>query len=146
MGNWRTVNMYGHMSQDEAGDIRNFLKGALFYDDMQAPYSLSAFRMNESLCGIGEWVSPLGEIEVCGNLSERDYDNDDIEEALKFLSAKYKSLSLTLHSGSDYEDLTCSATFHVESGEVRRCAPEVKRIMGISTELMRARMLSMVGR
>lgn len=146
MGNWRTVNISGHISTDEASDIRRLLKGMEFDDEAQAPYSLDAFRMTESVCGIGEWVSPLGEIQVCGNLSERDYDNDDIEEALKFLAAKYKSLSLTLHSGSNYEGLTCSATFHVENGEVRRCAPEVKEIMGISTELMRARMMNMLRR
>ncbi len=122
MGNWRTVDMVGHIDKNDVQDIRRFL----------APDSDSGdawcFTMDLSLCGLNNWVSDSGIINISANLHERDITNDDIEKALNVLAKRYKSLSLTLHSGSDWESTVCSASFYVENGIVTRCNPQVERI------------------
>ena len=126
MGNWRTVDMRGKISQKDAADIRDFLS-----DDGKCGDAW-CFTIGVRLFGLNDWINDDGSIDVSGNLYERDFDNDDIEKALKVLADRYPSLDLTLHSGSDWENLECSATFHVHHGEVQRCAPEVYTIRPIA--------------
>lgn len=132
MGNWRTVNIEGTVSKEEARGMIEFLRDD---DDKDwgSPWETSAapFVMNRSMCGLNQWVKEDGTINAIGNLSERDFDNDDIEYALQYLASMFPSLSITLHSGSDYESLQCSATFHVHEGKVERCEPEVDVIKEI---------------
>lgn len=139
MGNWRTVNISGFMDANEAKEMRQLLNEDLECENWDC--GLSCLRFTHSLCGLGEWVFEEGTIHGIGNLAERDFDNDDIEKELKFLASKYHSINLTLHSGSDYENLTCSATFHVKDGTVQRCEPEVRMIEKIPQSLINARLM-----
>lgn len=121
MGNWRTVDMVGHIDKSDVEDIRSYL----FNDSNEA----WCFTIGEpSLCGLNQWINDDGTIDISANLYERDIDNDDIKHALEVLAGLYPSLSLTLHSGSDYESTICSATFHVHNGTVTMCPPEVEQI------------------
>lgn len=122
MGNWRTVDMKGRIAREDVADICSFLS------DCEGCGDAWCFTMGLSLCGLGRWVGEDGNIDVSANLYERDFDNDDIETALKILAERYPSLELTLHSGSDWESTVCSATFHVHNGTVERCDPEVETI------------------
>ena len=121
MGNWRTVNMTGKMSEDDAIHCRKLLN-----EWHGLSYPAACLVMSRSVCGVNQWVDEHGAIEAYGNLSERDFDNDDIETALKFLANKYPSMEMTLHSGSDWESLKCSATFCVSNGKVQRLPPQVE--------------------
>lgn len=141
MGNWRTVNIKGRMDATEAKDAIEFLKKvAREYCDEP----VDCFAIGNSLCGLNQWIQDDGTIDAIGNLFERDFDNDDIEEALKCLAEKYPSMELTLHSGSDWESLVCSATFHVKDGEVERCEPEIKELHKISEAMMRGRFFEQI--
>ena len=121
MGNWRTVDMVGHIDQSDVENIRSYLRN----DDNEAwCFSMGAI----SLCGLNQWVNDDGSINVSANLYERDFDNEDIKCALEVLASLFPSLSLTLHSGSDYESTVCSATFHVQNGVVTMHPPEVENI------------------
>ena len=120
MGNWRTVDMVGHIDQSDVENIRSYLRS----DDNEA----RCFTMSLSMCGLNQWVNDDGSINVSANLYERDFDNEDIKYALEVLASLFPSLSLTLHSGSDYESTVCSATFHVQNGVVTMHPPEVKNI------------------
>jgi len=122
MGNWRTVDMTGKIERSDVADIRKFLSKDTLCGEAWC------FTIGKSLCGLNCWVNDDGSIDVSANLYERDFDNDDIEAALKVLADRYKSLELTLHSGSDYEELECTATFHINNGIVTRCLPEVGTI------------------
>jgi len=124
MGNWRTVNIEGKMNPNEAKEMISLLSKE--YAWRGKPYSCLA--ITEGLCGIGQWIDNSGNIYARGNLAERDYDNDDIEKALKFLAEKFPSIELVLHSGEDWESLDCSATFHVGNGTVIKCDPEIERL------------------
>ena len=131
MGNWRTVDMRGHIDVKDVDSICEFLSNDLDCGDAWP------FTMGLSLCGLNKWVNDDGSIDTVGNLYERDFDNDDIEKALTIIAKRYPSLEMTLHSGSDWESTICSATFRVKNGEVERCEPEVEEIrelVGISIE------------
>lgn len=142
MGNWRTVDMRGHMDAAEAQDMIEYLS----YEDDWSKWETDAacLLMGKSICGLDQWVEYDGTIDAVGNLAERDFGNDDIEKALVHLVGRYPSLELTLHSGSDWESLTCSATFHVKDGVVTRCEPEVEEIREIGGSMMQARLMSML--
>ena len=135
MGNWRTVNITGQMNSDEALAMIGELSSENAWDSPAA-----CFKMSRSLAGLNQWVKEDGTINAIGNLAERDFDNDDIEQGLNYLAGLYPSLHLTLHSGSDWESLVCSATFHVKDGSVERSTPEVDTLQEISPDLMTARL------
>lgn len=80
------------------------------------------------MCGLNNWIKDDGIIDVSANLYYRDIDNDNIESALKVLAYKFPNLELILHSGADFEELDCTATFHIKNGIVTRCVPEIKKI------------------
>ena len=142
MGNWRTVNIIGSVNTNEAKEMRKILSEDIFGDDFDwsRPDPVSCVRFVKSLAGLNEWVKESGDINAIGNLSERDYDNDDIYNALVFLAENFPSLKLTLHSGSDWEDLTCSATFEVKDGVVTKLPPKIERLQEISSDMMMGRM------
>lgn len=142
MGNWRTVDMRGHMNPAEAADMIEYLT----YEGNWPKWETDAdcLLMGKSICGLNQWVDTAGKIDAVGNLAERDFDNDDIEDALNHLVERYPSLDLTLHSGSDWESLTCSATFRVKDGVVARMEPQVATIREITSESMRKRLMSML--
>lgn len=147
MGNWRTVNIRGHMNVDEAKDAIKLLgkdkvKVWELYESIEQNFDCLLF--SDSLCGLNQWIKEDGTIDAIGNLYERDFDNDDIEMALNFLAKRYPSIELTLNSGSDWENLVCSATFHVKNGVVERCAPEVNEIHGIPREVVKERLFRFI--
>lgn len=139
MGNWRTVDMRGSISKADVQSICDELS-----DQNGWVTPAECLTMGRSICGIDQWVRPDGTIDTSGNLAERDYDNDDIERALTYLAEKYPSLELTLHSGSDWESLECSATFHVKDGVVTRCEPELSTIRGIDPSTMKERLAGFI--
>ena len=142
MGNWRTVDMRGHMDPAEAADMIEYLD----YDSDWSKWEIDAacLLMSKSICGLNQWVDAAGNIDAVGNLAERDFDNDDIEKALNHLVERYPSMDLTLHSGSDWESLDCSATFRVKDGVVIRMEPQVATIREISSGSMQTRLMSIL--
>lgn len=143
MGNWRTVNISGHIGADEIDAARELLTRAANYDpwmyddgENEELCSLYCLAFGKGLCGLHDWIRPSGNINAIGNLYERDFDNDDIEKALSVLARKFPTLVLTLHSGDDWESLRCTATFHVKDGACRRCPPEIDELMEIGSSAM----------
>lgn len=152
MGNWRTVNITGHIGSEEIDAARELLSRTAHYDpwirddeseEMDALYCMA---FGEGICGLHDWIRPDGEINAVGNLHERDFDNDDIEKALSILAKKFPTLELTLHSGDDWESLHCTATFHVKDGECKRCPPEIEELSEISSESMMGNLWAALGR
>lgn len=152
MGNWRTVNITGHIGSEEINAARELLSRTAHYDpwirddeneEMDALYCMA---FGEGICGLHDWIRPDGKINAVGNLHERDFDNDDIEKALSILAKKFPTLSLTLHSGDDWESLHCTATFHVKDGECKRCPPEIEELNEISSESMMGNLWAALGR
>ena len=123
MGNWKTVNIRGKI---DASDVENIV--AVLNEESCWKTPAACLSIGESMCGLNCWIESDGAINASGNLSERDFTNDDIDEALQYLATLFPSLDITLHAGGDFESLECTATFHVNQGVVCRCSPEVKMI------------------
>jgi hypothetical protein len=152
MGNWRTVNISGHIGTDDIDAAREMLKRAANYDpwmyeggENEELCSLHCLAFGNGICGLHDWIRPSGNINAIGNLYERDFDNDDIEKALSVLARKFPTLVLALHSGDDWESLHCTATFHVKDGECKRCPPEIEELSKISSESMINNFLAALG-
>ena len=118
--------MRGHIDREDVAAICAFCA-----EDQDSEY-FGPFTMGTGFCGLKRWVNDDGGIDICANLYERDFNNDDIEADLKMIASRFPSLELTLHSGSDWESEVCSATFHVKDGIVTRCPPEVDTIRELS--------------
>lgn len=132
MGNWRTVNITGKIDKAHAGLLRQYLVDAIKAPREDERWDIYPFVISEGSCGLWDWVQPNGKINAVGNLAERDFSNDDIEKALRIIANAFPTLTLTLHSGDDYESLNCTATFYVMSGECVRCKPQIKKLRPIT--------------
>lgn len=135
MGNWRTVNIDGIISnQDEVNNIRADLldSDTMFY-----------LQFSDGLAAIGSWVPRVAgmKISVEGNLYERDCDLGELERELCVFAEKCPSANLVVNAGDDWESLTCVATFVVKDGACERIAPEVQTLREISETMMFQRMM-----
>jgi hypothetical protein len=136
MGNWRTVEIKG-MVQDinEAREIIAYL--TVDRKSFESPASnddIFYLQFGRGLCGLNQWVKSDGDIDVCGNVYERDCEIEDLESELTTLAKKFPSLLLELNAGGDYESTDCVATFFVKNGKVKRMDPVTKYLGGIEKD------------
>jgi hypothetical protein len=140
VGNWRTVNINGTITNDE--DLRR----AHEFLTPDADYSnWTCLSYQDGLAGLGRWAAPR--IRACGNLSERDYSVDDVAEALNGLVDHIGRVTCTfrakVHCGGDWEDERCVATVTVAYGGAGTIVtigpPEVARVETASPSDMLSR-------
>jgi len=146
MGNWRTVNMTGTMSEQDAAALREYLGYPGYWhrdqDDHPAHQHfgpLSFCRDQPSLCGINDW--PAAVVNRAGNLAERDFDVEDVAATLRELLAIAGTMMLKVHCGGDYESLECVATISVGEGLVAIGKPEVELLAEIPDGQVRLNMV-----
>ena len=152
MGNWRTVNMTGTMSERDASALRKYLGYSHRFVTSGAERDpawdhfgpLSFNREQPSLCGLNDWPAP--EVNRAGNLAERDYSVERVAEHLRELLAIAGTILLKVHCGGDYESLDCVATISVGEGLVAVGKAEVERIEEISEAQARVNLLRALGR
>lgn len=125
MGNWRTVNIIGTC---EAGELP-VLKYMASYDRKKFE-RFGPLSTGESLCGLDHW--PAENMNVSGNLAERDYSVEDVATHLRELVLVAPSLNLKIHCGGEHESLECVATITVEKGLVTVGLPECQEIRDMS--------------
>lgn len=135
MGNWRTVNLSGTMSERDAEALREWLGYSFRVRDDPAagrfgPLSFS--RDQPSICGLNDWPAPV--MSRAGNLAERDYDVEDVADCLRGLVEVAPSMLLVIHCGGDWEGLDCVATIRVGEGLVAVGRPEVEKIAKIGDD------------
>lgn len=136
MGNWRTVNMTGSMSERDAQALREYLGYRSYrFRDREDPAlarfgPLSFCRDQPSLYGINDW--PAAQVSAIGNLAERDYSPQDVAEHLRELLDVAGSMMMTVHCGGDYESTQCVATIRTGKGLVVISDPEVERVEPVS--------------
>jgi hypothetical protein len=128
MGNWRTVNMVGTVSEAEADRLRDRLRYSYADGFDWANFGPLSFNTEQpGLCSLGDWVQPT--ISACGNLV-----------------TLAPSLRMKVHCGADWESSECIATVTVEDGAVRVGAPEVGTVAGPSEDEMRGRLFTNIMR
>lgn len=139
MGNWRTVELKGKMSnQDDVKGIIEYLTvDRKDYESKASEDGIFYLQFGSGICGINQWVGSNGEIDVCGNVYERDCEVDDLERELNRIAACYPSLDMVLHVGGDYEDTNCVASFIVRDGLVQKVEPLINELSGINSGYMK---------
>jgi hypothetical protein len=136
MGNWRTVNITGTMTERHAEALRGYLAYTHEPGDpgLRRFGPLSFSTDSPSLCGLGNW--PAGRVNACGNLAERDYSVEDVAAELRTLVQIAPSMLLKVHCGGEHESDECVATISVGEGLVVTGKPEQATIMGPSEAQM----------
>lgn len=123
MGNWRTVNMIGSCSAEDLPALKKAL------DPGEDYANFNCLSESSSLCGLNNWAKE--KISTIGNLSERDYDPQDVAKTLEELVKVAPSLQLIVHCGGDYESTKCVATVRVLDGKVDLMPPQIEEIHSI---------------
>ncbi len=138
MGNWRTVRIVGTCDPKEVPAV----KAECQSDNFENWHCLS-YQKRGSMCGVNEW--PAAQMDVTGNLSERDYTVDDVFEQCKKLAAVAPSLAIKIHCGGDYEDKKCIATVAVDKGAVAILPPQVQELDGIDDATLTRNLFKAIG-
>lgn len=141
MGNWRTVNITGTMSQQDAVALRDWLGYSHEPGDpaWERFGPLSFNRVQPSICGINNWVGP--KVSVSGNLAERDYTPEDVRDELEKLLRIAPTMMLVVHCGGDWESDECVATIRTGEGLAVLLPPEVEKIEPMSDTQAQLNML-----
>lgn len=134
MENWRTVNIKGTIPTEHTTTMRQYFDTS--FDRFE---NFNCLSITNGLCSLGNWIRP--NVNVIGNLSERDYDINDIVEVLEMIAKKWKGCQLTVHVGDEYESLKCASTIVLENNTVKVLAPQVKKLEKISEEEVQRKML-----
>lgn len=123
MGNWTRIHMIGNARKEDAERLQNWLSL-----DFESPRW--GCLHNGGIAGLPNWGTT--DINVVGNLGERDFDINDIRDELIRATAFAPSLELYVHVGDAYESNTCIHTIMVSQKKVIIKAPEVSTIPEIS--------------
>jgi len=111
VGNWRTVDIVGTIPASQLEQVRHFVNTG---KDWGRFHCLSYY--GPSLGGLNDWVRE--NVNVTGNLSERDYDVMDVAEVLGQIVEIAPGVELTVHCGGEWEDRICIASIVASKGEV----------------------------
>jgi hypothetical protein len=124
MGNWMTVNIKGTCSSEDVEILREALDTGKDYENFHCLVCGGA-------CGLPNWAKE--DIDVTGNLAERDYDYEDIAKQLEELGKITPSLVVDIHCGGDYESKECVKTVRLhKNGKTEIVAPLQEKIPEIN--------------
>ena len=139
MGNWTTVKIEGTCDEKDVPALKRAVNTGRNWDEFHC-----LCNFGPSLCGLGDWVGT--EIDVVGNLAERDYDKHDVQEQLQKLLKVAPSLSVRVHVGGNYEDKQCVATVICDDGKVTIEPPRIQTIPEISEDQILAGLMNALAR
>ena len=149
MGNWRTIEIQGHMAAEEAVQLREDLTYDYMSDAAKEPISVclcwgGGGRSPMSIGGLGMWVKKDGLLAGQGNLFERDYGVEDVKRGLERIAAKYPTFTAVVHCGGDYESAECVASLFAARGQVWQVDPLVQTVGGAPDSVIEGRLLKAV--
>jgi hypothetical protein len=111
MGNWRRVQIVGTCDAKDVPSLREALTVGRNFENFLCLSSTGG------ICGLPNWAAE--NIDVVGNLAERGYDEESVEEALVTLKVIAPSLAVRIHVGGENESADCIATVVLANGETR---------------------------
>jgi hypothetical protein len=128
MGNWRRVRIVGTCHRKDVDGVRTALT-------LRSDYSnFHCLVCTGSICGLPNWGRE--NIDVVGNLAERDYDADSVAEALQEIVDHHPTLDVRIHVGDENEGSRCVATVYVDDIGVQVGVPEIQSIPEVSDSQM----------
>ena len=133
MGNWKRAHLIGKVDPNEVPILRAAcdIRSDRYYD---RHHILSYNSFKPTLCGLNGWVQE--EIDIIGNIGEKDPHIEDIVAKFKDLVRVAPSLKLRMHVGGNYEAKEVTHTIIVYNGEVTVGPPEMKEIKEIPESQM----------
>ncbi len=143
MGNWRTIDIQGHMAVEEAVQLREDLTYDYVSDAAKEPISV-CLCFGSGLMGLGQWVKKDGLLAGQGNLFERDYGVEDVKRGLEAIAAKYPTFTAVVHCGGEYESAECVASLFAARGQVWQVDPLVPTVGGAPDSVIEGRLLKAV--
>lgn len=123
MGNWRRVKIIGTCSKEDVPKLREALDPGRNYENFHC-------LVCGGVAGLPNWAEE--EINVTGNLAERDFSPRDVGDQLLKLSVTAPSLRVSVHCGADYEKPECIKTVVLSDGDVELIEPMLEMIPEIS--------------
>lgn len=133
MGNWRRVHIMGTCNKKDLESLRKALDPGKDYDNFHC-------LVCGGLAGLPNWAEE--NIDVIGNLAERDYNIQDVADQLKLLGGIAPSLIVDIHCGGDYEDEKCIKTVRLhKSGKVEILSPQIDNIATINDKQIKQQLL-----
>lgn len=133
MGDWRRVHLVGTCDPADVPALRENIAFDLSAEDLSNFHSLSS---GGGIAGLPIWAAPT--INAVGNLAERNYDAEDVRNALERLAKIAPSLTVKAHLGDHYEADECVDTITLEGGKASVGPPEVESIPDIPESQMMA--------
>lgn len=157
MGNWRTVQIAGHMNPAEVDALRDALQipepPTVPYSDTSPEWEVyeravdavgpASFTRQGSLFGLNDWVGPT--IDARGNVG-KDVSVEEIFDHLAKLVQVAPSLTVVVDVGGEWESTTCIATITVGDGVVVISDPEVSHVEGAGLGEGMERLVERLGR
>lgn len=117
MGDWRVVNIVGNIAPQDLGSARAFVdlrEGTLAHATIDWPRFHCLAYVGHSLAGLGLW--PDLEMDVVGNLAERNCTPQDVHSTLATMATVVPSMDIQCHVGGENESPECVATVVVRDG------------------------------
>ena len=133
MGNWTRVKIEGTCSAKDVPALGEALDPGKDWENFHC-------LVCGGICGLPNWAS--SQIDVVGNLAERDYNAESVAETLIELMKIAPTLSVKVHVGGDYESDECVATVTANNGTAKVGEPEVTKIPELDAEVMQSNMLA----
>lgn len=147
MGDWMTVTIVGTIDPADVTAARAYVNIGERDEGADWDRFHCLCYCGPSLCGLGMWIPIVGgDIYAVGNLSERNYDPDDVAKVLRELALVAPSLELKVHCGGSYESTTCVATVTLTKGEVFVGYPEIPVVGAGLAELVSKRVDALFNR
>lgn len=139
MGDWMTVNIYGHIDPEDVPAAHRFIDPP----DMWADGAFHCLINTGGLAGLGLWIPASGgPFSAFGNLAERNYSVQDVADTVTELARVAPSLALKIMCGGPYESLDCVATILAGGGmPTMITGPEVERLEPIPDAQMTANLI-----
>lgn len=126
MGNWRRVHITGTCDENEVEALRRAV-----VCDRQTFDALDGTRFHclmhtGGIAGLPSW--PAKTVCATGNMAERGYDEESVQETLELLAKVAPSLKCKVHLAGDHETDACVATVTLEGGLVIVDKPEMSEL------------------
>jgi hypothetical protein len=138
MGDWRRVQIVGTCGAQDVPKLRAHLAKDFTEDGWGCLHS-------GGICGLPNWGRE--NIDVIGNLGERDYTPQSVgEELARIVEAVAPSLNVRVYVGEEYEGDKCVATVSLGEDGAVVGPPEIENVPPISEDQLRASMMAQFSR
>lgn len=143
MGDWRRAKIIGTCGAEDVHAARQHVEINMRVGNAVDWDRFGALSSVGGLAGLPVW--PAEVIDAMGNLAERGYDEESVQEYLEELALIAPSLRCCVHLGKAYESSECEATIELGANGVAILPPQVEQVAEASVEQMQGNFRRQMG-